>query len=153
MHYLLLGIGILIGIYGLYRFFLQAEVKQIVTLLIVTVFTVLCAALFFLAVTGRLPAALGLLAALWPFAAALWHRKHRKAQPQSASSSAGPMTRKDALEVLGLKEGASDEQIQEAYKTLIKKNHPDQQGSEWLAARINQARDLLLKKQAPAGEP
>ena len=56
-------------------------------------------------------------------------------------------------ETIVLPAGASDEQIQEAYKTLIKKNHPDQQGSEWLAARINQARDLLLKKQAPAGEP
>lgn len=55
------------------------------------------------------------------------------------------MTRKDALDILGLKEDASAEDIKAAYKKLMKKVHPDQEGSEWMAAKLNQAKDLLLK--------
>ena len=55
------------------------------------------------------------------------------------------MTRAEALEILGLEEGADSAQIEAAYKTLIVKNHPDQGGSDWLAARLNEARDFLLK--------
>ncbi len=139
MHYLLLGIGVILGTYGLYRFFLNANLKQITALLMVSVFTVICVALFFLAITGRLPAALGLLAALWPITLALWHKRKKP-----SVSSSGPMTRSEALEVLGLKEGASTEEIKDAHKKLIKKTHPDKEGSEWLAAKINQAKDILL---------
>jgi len=145
MHFLLLGIGVLVGLYGLYRFFLHADAKQVVAFIMVTGFTIIAAALFLLAMTGRLPAALGLLAALWPFIIAYWHRKKRKEEAAEAPSSSGPMSRKEALEVLGLEEGATTGQIKDAYKKLIKKAHPDQEGSEWLAAKINQARDILLK--------
>ena len=54
------------------------------------------------------------------------------------------MTRKEALEVLGLKDGADTAEIKAAHKKLIKKTHPDQEGSQWLAAKINQAKDTLL---------
>lgn len=145
MHYLLLAIGVIFGIYGLYRFFLNADVKQITALFTTAGFIVICAALFFLAVTGRLPAALGLLAALWPLGIALWHRKKNPRQ-DAPPASTGPMTRTEALEVLGLEDGATTEEIKTAYKALIKKIHPDQKGSEWLAAKINQARDILIKK-------
>ncbi|PJB71991.1 MAG: molecular chaperone DnaJ [Alphaproteobacteria bacterium CG_4_9_14_3_um_filter_47_13] len=142
MPYLLLAIGIFFGIYGLYRFFLSANVKQVWALLLTGSFLAISTALFFLALTGRLPAALALLVGLWPFGVALWQKK-KKARPESPSSST--MTREEALEVLGLKENASKEDIKKAYKDLIKKNHPDQEGTQWLAARINQARDILLK--------
>jgi hypothetical protein len=56
----------------------------------------------------------------------------------------GPMTRQEALAVLGLAEGVAAEEIRAAHRRLMRGAHPDQGGSDWLAARINQARDVLL---------
>ncbi|MDI3306333.1 MAG: hypothetical protein QJR07_04450 [Acetobacteraceae bacterium] len=67
----------------------------------------------------------------------------RQARP-AGHAAAGPMTREEALEVLGLREGASAEEIRQAHRRLMRAAHPDQGGSDWLAARINQARDVLL---------
>ena len=65
---------------------------------------------------------------------------------KDAARDTGTMTRVDALAVLGLEEGASDEVIRNAYSVLIKKVHPDRGGSTYLAARVNLARDLLLPR-------
>ena len=56
----------------------------------------------------------------------------------------GEMTRSDAYAILGLEEGSSREQIIAAHGRLIQRLHPDRGGSTFLAAKINQARDLLL---------
>lgn len=66
----------------------------------------------------------------------------RAAPPGSAGS--GPMTRAEAYEILGLEEGADKQEIQETYHRLISRIHPDAGGSTYLAAKINQARDVLL---------
>ena len=57
----------------------------------------------------------------------------------------GAMSRREALEVLGLAEGASAADIVRAHRTLMKKFHPDHGGSTTLAARVNQAKDVLMQ--------
>jgi len=56
------------------------------------------------------------------------------------------MTRREALEILGLEDGAGEADIREAYKSLMKKMHPDAGGSDALARQIQEARDTLLPK-------
>lgn len=58
----------------------------------------------------------------------------------------GVMTKDEAYQILGLKSGASLDEIRHAHRTLIKKLHPDQGGSAYLAARVNQAREVLLSR-------
>jgi len=54
------------------------------------------------------------------------------------------MDRDEAFEILGLDKKATKDEIIERYNKLIKKNHPDLGGSEWITKRINKARDILL---------
>ncbi|MDD2759757.1 MAG: DnaJ domain-containing protein [Methylomonas sp.] len=55
------------------------------------------------------------------------------------------MAKAEALEVLGLKPGASDDDIIQAHRKLISRLHPDKGGSDYLAAKINLAKKVLLE--------
>jgi hypothetical protein len=64
-------------------------------------------------------------------------------QQKPAAASYG-MTRQEALRVLGLEEGATPDEIRAAHKKLMMQMHPDRGGSDYLASKINEAKDVLL---------
>jgi hypothetical protein len=145
--WLLLGGVVLFVLVGGMRAFEQASVTSVKSLFAwITALGGLSLALM-LILTGRGGIALGALTLFGPLVYQRWQAGRRvggsSAGPNPRARS-GAMSRAEAFEVLGLQPGASAADIKEAHRRLMRGAHPDTGGSDWLAARINTARDILL---------
>lgn len=65
---------------------------------------------------------------------------------QGGSSVPGTMTEEEALDILGLEKGATDDDVNAAYRRLMGQVHPDKGGNDWMASKLNEARQTLLKR-------
>ncbi len=104
-----------------------------------------------LVLTGREGAAIGAATLIGPLVLEKWRASPigasfnaRARAAGEARSSTGPMSQAEAYAILGLAPGASATAIRDAHRRLMRGAHPDGGGSDWLASRINQARDTLL---------
>jgi DnaJ family protein C protein 19 len=105
-----------------------------------------------LILSGREGILIGALPFFGPLIWQYW-RAHRGAdaqqQPGGSSNQPPPrratgMTKEEAYQILGLRPGATEAEIRAAHHRLMRTAHPDSGGSDWLATRVNLARDVLL---------
>ena len=73
-----------------------------------------------------------------------WSAGRGDSGPRASAASRG-MTVDEAYLVLGLSRSATREDVQTAHRNLMKRFHPDQGGSTYLASQVNEAKDVLLK--------
>lgn len=151
MYYLVLGLVIFIAFVLIKRWLVETEPRVLWKQLRFSGLLIGIALIVFLLVTGRFA---------WIWAGVLWmmpwlsrlnslrnafrlfQKKKTKDQGNNRSSL---MTKKRAAEILNIAIDASEEEIRRAHKEMMKRNHPDHGGSDYLAQMLNQARDTLLE--------
>lgn len=157
MGFLALGLVSLLALLVVVSLAARLSAPHLRLLAFVTLFIILGAGLVVLALLGRygLAAPLGFIMA-WLLR--LWrvtregnagNNETGKTGGQKSNRSGGEvgaslMSEAEARDVLGVGATASREEIEAAYRDLIVKNHPDHGGTDWIAAQLNQARDILL---------
>ncbi len=143
---LALGVGALLLLLAGGEAFSRASVATIKALLAWIAALAGLSLLTLMLLSGRGASALAAAPFLLPLAMNWWRERHPAPHPaQGRPARTGPrMSRAEALQVLGLQEGATDAEIRGAWLRLMQAAHPDRGGSDWLAAKLNQARDALL---------
>ncbi len=90
-----------------------------------------------------------LLAAGGVMAIEAWRARAGSSETEEAPPASPPakrMSEEEALSVLGLEAGAGPQEIRAAHRKLISQLHPDRGGTDYLAAKINEARDYLMRR-------
>jgi DnaJ family protein C protein 19 len=145
---LFLGLASLLVLMGALGMFSRAQVATLKSLgvWVAAIGGLALAGLLFL--TGRGGTAIAALVMLGPLVWSWIGQAGAAPGVGQSSRGAGPgrpaMGRDEAYQILGLRAGASEAEIRAAHRRLMQGAHPDHGGSDWLAARINQARDVLL---------
>ena len=150
LFYFLVGVGFLALAWMVLRWFTEANPEQLIRAGQWVLAFVGGAVALWLVATGKAADAALLVTTLAPFFVRwksllrLGGSSERASEDAGRATYSGPMSREEAWRILGLEPGADDAAIRDAHRRLIKKLHPDQGGSGYLAAKINQAKDLLL---------
>jgi hypothetical protein len=152
---LLAGLATLVLMLLLARGFIRANPRQLATGFRRSAGFLLAVAAVALVMTGRLSIAILCMGGAWVLLFGTvppWHRPdfgastaggaggRQRAEPPRQST----MSRSEALRVLGLETGASEADIRAAHRRLIQQTHPDKGGTNYLASKINEAKDVLL---------
>jgi DnaJ family protein C protein 19 len=158
MIWLILGAVAIFLLMGGMRAFERASVTSIKSLAVWVAALAGLSLTVLLFLTGRGGIALGGLILFGPLLWEKWRAAHprvgtqagprpgpRQGSRRAQAARPGWMSVDEAYQVLGLHPGASEADIREAHRRLMRAAHPDSGGSDWLAARINQARDVLLR--------
>lgn len=143
--WLVIGIILAVVLLALLNWWANADVKSAKTSLFWAIVG-LCA-LFGLVMVAAGKAFFAIIPAgfaAWRMFGAKAAERVKGAGQGGGARSSGRMTRKEALDVLGLKEGASELEINQAYRKLMAQCHPDKGGNDYLAGKLNEAKQTLL---------
>ena len=150
MHWLIIGCFLAALVYGAMVWYANTRVATVKKALVSLGVTGLIIVAILLVVNisrgniGFLP----LLIFLVPLARKIRLQSNPRASSRKYKKHTGAksgMSRAEALDILGLREGATQDEIKAAYRKMIASAHPDVGGSDWMASKINEAKRVLMK--------